>query len=211
MIEAPDHALLLVVSGPSGSGKSTLCHRLLDEFPRVTYSISCTTRSPRGDEVDGVAYHFLTEEDFRRRVKEGAFLEWAEVHGHLYGTLRSSVTEALAAGRDLLMDIDVQGAEQVRRAAAAAPVEDALHGALVDVFIAPPSMEVLEARLRGRAEDAPEVIARRLKKAQDEMALRWSYRYLVVNEERDRAYDALRSVVLAEHHRIERKGGSHAG
>ena len=206
MIQPADHALLLVVSGPSGSGKSTLCGRLLAEFPRVTYSVSCTTRSPRGDEVDGVNYHFLEEEAFRRRVDEGAFLEWAEVHGSLYGTLKSSVREALEQGKDILMDIDVQGAGQVREQVGAAPAGDPLRDALVDVFIAPPSMEVLEQRLRGRGEDAPEVIERRLEKARDEMAGWCAYRYLVLNDDRDRAYDSLRSVVVAEHLRVEREG-----
>lgn len=206
MIQPADHALLLAVSGPSGSGKSTLCDRLLAEFPRVTYSVSCTTRSPRGDEVDGVNYHFLEEEAFRRRVDEGAFLEWAEVHGFLYGTLKSSVREALEQGNDILMDIDVQGAGQVREQVREALAGDVLRNALVDVFIAPPCMEVLEQRLRGRGEDAPEVIDRRLEKAREEMAGWRAYRYLVLNDDRDRAYDSLRAVMMAEHHRIEREG-----
>lgn len=211
MIEPTDHALLLVVSGPSGSGKTTLCERLLEEFPRVTYSVSCTTRAPRGDEESGVDYEFIPEGEFRRRVGEGAFLEWAEVHGHLYGTLRARVASVLAAGRDVLMDIDVQGAAQVRSRVGEASAGDPLYGALVDVFIAPPSMDVLEQRLRGRAEDAPDIIERRLKKACDEMAAWRSYRYLVMNDNREKAYDALRAVVLAEHHRIDREGRSHAG
>ena len=192
--------LLIVVSAPSGAGKTTLCDRLREARPETIYSVSCTTRAPRGDEVDGRNYHFLSSVDFERRVAAGEFLEHAVVHGHLYGTLRQTVVDSLTAGRDVLMDIDVQGAAAIRRAAWEG--EGILKQSYVDVFIAPPSIEVLSERLHRRSEDAPDVIARRLKNAVAEMA-RWrEYRYLVINDDLKRAYAELSAIVTAEHCRI---------
>ena len=192
--------LLIVVSAPSGAGKTTLCDRLREARPETIYSVSCTTRAPRGDEVDGRNYHFLSSVDFERRVAAGEFLEHAVVHGHLYGTLRQTVVDSLTAGRDVLMDIDVQGAAAIRRAAWEG--EGILKQSYVDVFIAPPSIEVLSERLHRRSEDAPDVIARRLKNAVAEMA-RWrEYRYLVINDDLKRAYTELSAIVTAEHCRI---------
>jgi len=192
--------LLLVVSAPSGAGKTTLCDRLLAERPTMAYSVSCTTRAPRGAEKHGTDYHFLSEAEFERRVAAGEFLEFAVVHGHRYGTLRRAVEDALAAGRDVLMDIDVQGAAQIRRAAFA--VNGPLRRAYVDVFITPPSLEALEERLRNRGEDSPETIARRLQNARGEMARAGEYQYLVINDRLDDATRELSAIVTAEHCRI---------
>lgn len=198
---APSHALLIVISGPSGSGKTTLCNRLVGEFPSVTYSVSCTTRSPRPGESDGQSYHFLTEPAFHERREKGEFLEYAEVHGHWYGTLKTTVYDALGAGKDILMDIDVQGATQIRAVAASAPVGDLLRHSFVDVFISPPSIDVLNQRLHDRGQDGNDVIATRLHNANGEMAQWKQYMYHFVNDALDRSYDTLRSIVLAEHHR----------
>lgn len=191
--------LLLVVSAPSGAGKTTLCDRLLADEPSVVYSVSCTTRAPRGNEVDGQDYHFLSPAEFDRRVKAGEFLEHAVVHGHQYGTLRQAVVDTLAAGKDVLMDIDVQGAASIRTAA---DKDAALRQSLVRIFVAPPSLAALRERLQKRREDAPEVIERRLRNATEEMA-RWrEYDYLVVNDDLERAYADLRAIVMAERCRI---------
>ena len=155
--------ILLVVSGPSGSGKSTLCRRLADER-EAHYSISCTTRQPRPGEREGKDYHFLTDGEFAARQAAGDFLEHAVVHGNRYGTLRSEVSGYLEVGTDVVMDIDVQGAAQVRGCA-----DPAIRRALVDLFVLPPSEDELRARLTGRATDRPEVIALRMSNALEEM------------------------------------------
>ncbi len=196
--------ILLVVSAPSGAGKTTLCERLRAEFPRIVYSVSCTTRAPRSGEQDGRDYHFLSEAEFLRRVAAGDFLEYACVHGHYYGTLRGPVAVALADGRDVLMDIDVQGATQIRSVIRGAPNEDLLRRAYVDVFIEPPSIDALRARLEKRGQDSPETIARRLTQAIEEMTHRDKYGYIIVNDVLEAAYDRLRAVFLAEHCRTER-------
>ncbi len=190
--------LLIVVSAPSGAGKSTLCDRLLAESPDVVYSVSCTTRPPRGEEQDGVAYYFLTPEVFEQRVREGAFLEHATVHDNRYGTLKETVRSAMAAGKSVMMDIDVQGAAQVREALAGLPDDDAMVQGFVDVFIEPPSLEVLRQRLEGRGEDAPEVIERRLNNAAQEMACADAYRHRVINDDLDTALDELRGILDRE-------------
>jgi guanylate kinase len=197
--------VLLVVSAPSGAGKTTLCGRLRAEFPRIVYSVSCTTRAPRPEERDGVDYRFLEEAEFVRRVAAGEFLEHACVHGHYYGTLRAPVATALAQGRDVLMDIDVQGAAQVRAIVTAAPETDPLRRAYTDVFIEPPSLDVLRARLERRGQDSAETIARRLAQAVEELTRRNEYRYLIVNDALEVAYDQLRAVYIAEHCRSERR------
>lgn len=192
-------ALLIVVSAPSGAGKTTLCNRLLAEHACMTRSISCTTRTPRGAEVDEQHYHFLTLAEFNRRVAEGLFLEHAVVHGNQYGTLRSNVESALKAGKDVLLVIDVQGAAQVRRAAQA--LGGTLGRAYVDIFIAPPSLETLRERLQKRGEDTPEVIERRLINARGEMERGREYQYRVVNDNLEQAYAELNSIINAEHER----------
>ena len=194
--------LLIVVSAPSGAGKTTLCERLRAEDPGIVYSVSCTTRSPRGREVDGADYIFLDADAFASRVAAGEFLEHAVVHGHCYGTLKETVRRGLAAGNSVMMDIDVQGADQIRAYAQAAPADDPIRCAFLDIFIAPPSLQALRERLEKRAEDAPEVIAQRLRNAQAEMARAESYRYVIVNADLDRALQRLREVVEEEGHRL---------
>ncbi len=177
----------LVLSAPSGAGKTTLVHRLLQEFPQFAFSISCTTRAPRAGEVDGRDYHFLTKERFAAMRSEGAFAEWAEVHGNYYGTPLGPLRELLAAGRDVLLDVDVQGAAQLRLS---------LHNAAT-VFILPPSMQELERRLRSRGTDSDDVIATRLANAGKEIAeARW-FESIIVNDDLNRACDELRAIYLA--------------
>lgn len=186
--------LLIVISAPSGAGKTTLCDRLLEERRDLVYSVSCTTRTPRGEEVDGEDYFFLADADFRKRQAEGLFLEHAVVHGYRYGTLRETVDTALADGDSVLMDIDVQGAEQVRRAAMSAG-ESLLGKGFVDIFIAPPSLEALRARLQARNEDSAEAIEQRLRNAEHEMARAPEFRYRVVNDDLEHAWRTLQEIV----------------
>ncbi|MBL7077568.1 MAG: guanylate kinase [Kiritimatiellae bacterium] len=190
--------ILIIVSAPSGAGKTTLCERLLAEFPEMVYSVSCTTRAPRGEEVDGRDYCFLSDDEFATRVEHDDFLEHAVVHGHHYGTLRESVGSAMRNGQSVLMDIDVQGAAQVREALLAAGSDDPTGGHWVDIFISPPSLEALRERLEGRGEDAPEVIEGRLKNAGAEMARASEYRYTVINDDLDEAYTHLHGIVVRE-------------
>ena len=178
---------LFVISAPSGAGKSTLCHRLIEETPGVSFSVSHTTRSPRKGEVNGVDYHFVSEEEFMTIVKSNGFLEWAKVHGNCYGTSRDAVIEMLGNGRDVLLDIDVQGAMQVRR----------LIPEAVLVFILPPSPEELEKRLRNRGTDSEETIRLRLENAQKEVKAAKSYDFIVINDDLIRAAGDLQSIVLA--------------
>ena len=174
---------MLLVSGPSGCGKSTICKRLLED-DRVVFSVSATTRPKRPNEVDGRDYRFLTKEEFRKKVDAGEFIESAEVHGNMYGTLRAPMEEALAAGQVYLVEIDVQGALQLK----------ALDVPGIYVFISPPSMEELRHRLVGRGTEAPEVVERRLKKAEDEYRERVKYDHVVVNENLDEAVEAVRRI-----------------
>lgn len=179
--------LVLVVCGPSGVGKGTLVARLRRQYPGFAFSVSCTTRSPRQGEQDGVDYHFVTRERFEALRAEGHFAEWAEVHGNYYGTPKTPVAEHLAAGRDVIFDIDVQGAFQLR-----GHFPDGLY-----VFILPPSLSVLEARLRGRGTDSEEQISRRMRNALGELRQAHRFDYLVVNDSLDAAYEALRAVYQA--------------
>lgn len=202
MINLPVRPLLLLISAPSGGGKTTLCERLIAEFDTFTYSVSCTTRAPREGEVDGTDYHFITEAEFAQRVQAGEFLEHALVHGHRYGTLKRVIADAFRQGRDILMDIDVQGAQQIRAQIAACAPQDPMRRGFVDVFIAPPSIEVLRKRLQGRGKDAEAVIERRLKMAENELPHWPEYQYLIINDRLDASYDALRAIVLAERRRV---------
>ncbi len=195
--------LLIVVSAPSGGGKSTLCDRLLSEFPDIVYSVSCTTREPRGAEVDGEDYFFMTPESFLERVGRGEFLEHALVHGHHYGTLLATVTEAFAEQQSVLMDIDVAGAAQVRDRVATLPADDPLRAGFLDLFIRAPSMTELRRRLVARNEDSPDTIALRLMNAEEELRSAPLYRHILVNDSLDRAYGELRGIVLA----AQRGGG----
>ncbi len=204
--EAYGRPLLLVVSAPSGGGKTTLCRRLLSLSPRMRYSISCTTRAPRGDEKDGQAYFFLTPDQFADRVARGDFFEYAKVHDHHYGTPRSGIETAIRDGFDIILDIDVQGARSLRATVARLPSDDRVRRAYVDVFVEPPSLDVLEKRLRDRGEDDEAVIRRRLQNARAELAAGNEYGYRIVNDELNTATETLRSIVVAEHHRnLDRK------
>ncbi len=192
-------SLLLVVSAPSGAGKSTLCNRLIEKFPGMAYSISCTTRPPRGEEKNHEHYHFLSKEEFSARASNGEFLEHAEVHGNFYGTLKQTVEEALAEGRDMIMDIDVQGAAQIRKACADLPSEDSVRQGFVDIFIAPPSMAELRQRLCGRSTDTEEVIENRMRNAEEEMKHCDLYRHQVINDDLEEALENLVRIVQEEH------------
>lgn len=190
--------ILLLVSGPSGSGKSTLCRRLEDE-KEATFSVSCTTRLPRAGEVDGRDYYFLTKDDFVQRVDAGDFIEHAEVHGNHYGTLRSEVVERLEKGVDVVMDIDVQGAAQVR-----AYADALIQRSLVDLFVMPPNEKELAARLTGRGTDSEEVIALRLKNAMEEMSHWPKYRYRLVSATREEDYTNFKALLTGERMRVSR-------
>ncbi|MCF7837394.1 MAG: guanylate kinase [Candidatus Marinimicrobia bacterium] len=193
--------LLVVISAPSGAGKTTLCRGLLATVDRLRYSISCTTRPPRSNEVDGESYHFLSLAEFQRRIAADEFIEYAQVYGHYYGTRRENILEAFAAGEDVLMDLDVQGADTLRARVAGLPTDDPLRRGFVDIFIAPPSLAELERRLRGRQADAEEVIQRRLAATAREMEAAVRYRHLVINDDLARAQQVLRDLLLAERRR----------
>jgi guanylate kinase len=187
--------ILLVISSPSGGGKGTLIRRLLQTVPGVGYSVSWTTRAPRPGEVDGVNYRFVTEEEFVRKRQSNGFLEWAVVHGHLYGTVRAAVRQELARGRDIILEIDVQGARAVRKAMRS----------VVSVFILPPSFEVLRERLTARMTERPEELELRLANARGEVEQFRYFDYLILNDEVERAAAQLASVVWAERARRKRQ------
>jgi guanylate kinase len=178
----------VILSSPSGGGKTTIAHRLLIERGDVGYSVSCTTRPPREGEVQGKDYHFLTETDFMRGQKNAEFAESAEVHGHLYGTLRAEVERVLSSGRHVIMDIDVQGARQFARAFPKS----------VLIFILPPSADVLVERLRIRGTEDSDSLIRRFKSAKDELKAIDLYQYVIVNDEIDSAVAAVSSIINAE-------------
>jgi guanylate kinase len=189
--------LMIVVSAPSGAGKSTLCNRLVDEFPAVVYSISCTTREPRGDEKDGQHYFFLSKKEFKARAKNGEFLEYAKVHGNYYGTLEDTVLYAMEEGNHVLLDIDVQGAKQIRESLVRLDPRHPIRRGFTDIFISPPSMEELEKRLRGRGTDEEKVIRKRLENAAAEMAAAKEYSFQIVNDDLEKAYHELKTVILS--------------
>ncbi len=185
----PRRGLMLVISSPSGAGKTSLSRRLIADHPRLKLSVSCTTRSPRSGEQEGREYFFVSREMFQDKVLGEYFLEWAEVHGHRYGTLRAPVLAALADGGDVLFDIDWQGAMSV---AAQAPAD------VVRVFVLPPSMADLRRRLYARAQDGAEVIERRLARAHGEIRMWAEYDYVIVNDDFDIAYAELAHIYHAE-------------
>jgi guanylate kinase len=184
--------ILFIISAPSGSGKSTLVSQLLTLVEGLDFSISYTTRAPRGSEIDGREYHFTTRAEFERMVEANEFLEWAEVFGNYYGTARSALEHARQQGRDLLLDIDVQGALQIMKELPEA----------VSIFVLPPSPQVLEMRLRNRSQaermTVEAIIERRLAEAQEELKQIWAYKYALVNDVLDQAATELRAIVLAE-------------
>ena len=187
----------IILSAPSGGGKTTIARRLLALRDDLGYSVSCTSRPPREGERDGIDYHFLSRDEFAARRERGEFAECAEVHGNLYGTLRSEVERVLASGRHVVMDIDVQGTRQFARAFPES----------VLVFILPPSAEVMLARLRARNTESPTALLRRLRSAREELRHVDTYRYVVLNEELDEAVARVSAVIDAEavrHDRLER-------
>jgi len=184
--------LFIVISAPSGCGKSTLIDMILQEYPDMEYSISCTTRAPRGNEEDGIDYHFLTVERFKELIAEEAFLEYAEVHGNYYGTLRSPIVDILSVGHSVILDIDVAGAAKVRHQVLHhLPPDDPLRVGFTDIFVNPPSMAALRERLEKRGTDTQEVIERRLENAEGEMARAAEYMYQITNDDLAIAYKRL--------------------
>ncbi|HUJ16403.1 MAG TPA: guanylate kinase [Nitrospirota bacterium] len=186
--------LLFVVSAPSGAGKTSLCRALTVKLENLRHSISYTTRNPRPGEIDGRDYYFVTPDRFRQMVQAGDFAEWAEVHSHLYGTSRRVLDGMRAEGIDVILDIDTQGAKQIR---------DKYEGRAVFVFIMPPSLEILEERLRNRRSDHEDEIRKRMRRAKDEMRDYTLYDYVIVNRDFDRALLEIRSVITAERCRTQ--------
>jgi guanylate kinase len=185
---------VFIISAPSGSGKSTLTQRLIQEVPHLRFSISYTTRAPRGQEIDGKDYYFITREEFTRRVDNGEFLEHAEVFGNFYGTHISELSRAADEGVDLILDIDVQGARQLKEKLPAG----------VSIFILPPSRKILEERLRLRSQDSEPVIERRLRDAAEEIRNYSRYDYVLVNREVEASVETLKSIVKATRSRRDR-------
>lgn len=197
-VEVKRRGLMLVLSSPSGAGKTTISRRLLNVEPDLVLSISATTRPMRPGEQDGVDYHFVDHAAFDGMIRESAFLEYAKVFDHQYGTPRAPVDRSLAAGRDVLFDIDWQGTQQLAQAA---------RDDLVSVFILPPSIAALEQRLKTRAQDSAEVVARRMAKAADEMSHWAEYDYIIVNDDLETSIQRVRAILLAERLKRHRQTG----
>ena len=179
---------LIVVAGPSGAGKTTVASRLVDRDKRFSFSISASTRSPRGNEVDGVDYLFLSQDEFATMVSNGDFVEWAEVHGEKYGTPRDQLDSAFRSETSLVLDIDVQGAIQIKN-----QIED-----VTLIFLMPPSVEVLVERLRGRGTEKEEKLIERLQNAREEVVLAKEFDYMLVNEELDRVFAQIKEIITVE-------------
>ena len=185
--------LLILISGPSGTGKGTVCDLLRQKHPEISYSISATTRQPRPGEQDGVNYYFYTKEKFREMIDQGQLLEWSEVYGNFYGTPKQKVLDRLDAGEDILLEIDTQGALNVMKV-----MPEGLF-----IFLLPPSLEELAARLKGRGTETEESLHRRLGAAVDEIKLATKYRYVVVNDKVEDAEETIANIIEAEHHRSD--------
>jgi guanylate kinase len=191
--------LLIILSSPSGAGKSTLARRLMTWDPSLSFSVSATTRAPRTGEVDGEDYRFIGETEFRRMVADGAMLEHAHVFGNFYGSPTAPVAEAIEAGRDVLFDIDWQGAQQIQKGP--------LGLSVLSIFILPPSIAELKRRLIERGQDAPEVIAKRMQKSWDEISHWDGYDYVLVNDDLDTTFERLKTIVAAERMKASRLPG----
>jgi guanylate kinase len=195
-VEATEgRGILFVVSSPSGGGKGTLIQRVLNKVPNLSYSVSFTTRSPRTGEVEGREYFFVTTEQFNQMVAADEFLEWATVHGKLYGTSRRQVAREIAGGRDIILEVDVQGAASVRQ----------LMADSASVFILPPSFEVLKTRLTARGTDSPEELDVRLRNAPVELKDYSAFQYVIINDDVERASNQLAAIVFAERARLSRQ------
>ncbi|NMA69756.1 MAG: guanylate kinase [Desulfitobacterium sp.] len=190
-----NNGLLIVLSGPSGAGKGTICRELLKEMPQVKYSVSATTREPRPGEVDGLHYYFRKKEEFQDMIEKEELLEWAEFCGNYYGTPRFAVEQAIQAGNDVLLEIEIQGALQVKK----------VYPQGVFVFIVPPSLDELSQRIHNRGTETKEAIEKRLQTAVKEMEYIKEYDYVVVNDEIPIAVEKLKSILTAEKCRVSRK------
>lgn len=185
--------LLILISGPSGTGKGTVCDLLRQKHPEISYSISATTRQPRPGEQDGVNYYFYSREKFQEMIAKGQLLEWAEVYGNFYGTPKQQVIDRLEAGEDILLEIDTQGALNVMKL-----MPDGLF-----IFLLPPSLEELASRLKGRGTETEESLRRRLGAAVDEIKLATKYRYVVINDQVEKAQETIANIIETEHHRSD--------
>ncbi|MGI8734380.1 MAG: guanylate kinase [Pyrinomonadaceae bacterium] len=192
---ATQRGILFVVSSPSGGGKGTLIQRVLKRLPNLSYSVSYTTRKPRNGEVDGREYFFVSRETFTEMIEKNDFLEWAIVHSHLYGTSRFQVAQDVSQGRDIILEVDVQGAASIRNL-----VSDA-----VSVFILPPSLEVLRQRLVARGTDGPDELEVRLRNAPEELKAYKAFDYVIINEDVERAASQLGAIIEAERARLSRQ------
>ena len=190
--------LMLVISSPSGAGKSTIARTLLDTDKQISLSVSVTTRPRRQSEIEGVHYRFVSQREFERMRDSDSLLEWAEVHGNFYGTPREAVETAMGEGRDMLFDIDWQGAQQL---------QEKMSADVVSIFILPPTMAELQSRLHRRAEDSEEVIQTRLANSRAEISHWREYDYVIVNDDLNSAFDAVQSIVKAERLRRDRRHG----
>lgn len=189
-----DRGILIVLSGPSGAGKGTICAALRQQMPNLVYSVSMTTRTPRVGEEEGVSYFFRDKEEFQRLIKEDAFLEYAQVYDNFYGTPKQHVMDLLSEGKSVILEIDIQGAMQVKERFSEA----------VFIYIVPPSLDILSNRLRDRGTDAADVIDKRLSKASSELALAHRYDYIVVNDVLPDAVEKVASILRAEACKIKR-------
>ena len=176
---------IFVVSAPSGAGKTTLCQALLKEFPKIFYSISHTTRAPRNNETDGEDYFFILKTDFQKKIEQDFWVEWAKVHENYYGTSKQHLEEQIAQGLSVLLEIDTKGAKQIKE----------IYPDAVTMFIMPPSFDILEKRLKGRATDSEEIINIRLKNAKAEMDQKGFYDYVVINDQLDKACERICEIV----------------
>lgn len=196
--EIARRGILLVLSSPSGAGKTSIARALLEREPDLQFSVSVTTRKPRAGEVDGHHYHFIDIDRFNRMVKEGALLEHAGVFGNYYGTPRRPIDEALAAGRDVILDLDWQGTQQLRQA---------MRDDVVSVFILPPDHETLEKRLKSRAQDSDEIVQSRMKKSAEETSHWPEYDYVIINDDLEASIALAKSILAAERAKRERLTG----
>lgn len=197
-VQIARRGLMLVISSPSGAGKSTIARTLMDIDKQIGMSVSVTTRARRPSEIEGVHYHFISQREFERLRASDALLEWAEVHGNFYGTPREPVEVAMSEGRDMLFDIDWQGAQQL---------QEKMSVDVVSIFILPPTMTELQSRLHRRAEDSEEVIQTRLHNSRAEIEHWREYDYVIVNDDLNAAFDAVQSIVKAERLRRDRRHG----